>query len=112
MVGRISETYVEDLLSILSEQYKLFFQVSDTEKYRKYFIDTIGKFLNVEHPVLYSFDSVKLQNIIINAGAEQNSRKTPAKTLDELISVTKQFIEKTIDFDEYKKIYLTAVKIK
>lgn len=108
LVGRISETYVEDLLSILSEQYKLFFQVSDTEKYRKYFIDTIGKFLNVEHPVLYSFDSVKLQNIIINAGAEQNSRKTPAKTLDELISVTKQFIEKTIDFDEYKKIYLTA----
>ena len=32
LVGRISETYIEDLLSMLSEQYKLFFQVSDTEK--------------------------------------------------------------------------------
>ena len=108
LVGRISETYVEELLSILSEQYKLFFQVSDIEQYREYFIDTIEKKLNTEHAVNYDFDIVKLQNIIINAELEQKSRKTPAKTLDELINITKQYIEKTIDFAEYRKLYLTA----
>lgn len=108
LVGRISETYVEELLGILSEQYKLFFQVSDIEKYRKYFIDTTAKYLNIEKSVFYDFNTIKLQQIIENADLEQKSRKTPAKTLDDLINVTKQFIEKTIDFEEYKKIYLTA----
>lgn len=108
LVGRISETYIEELLGILSEQYKLFFQVSDIEKYRKYFIDTTAKYLNVETPVFYNFDVINLQQIIENANLEQKSRKTPAKTLDDLINITKQYIEKTIDFEEYKKIYLTA----
>lgn len=108
LVGRISETYIDDLLGILSEQYKLFFQVPDSETYRQYFVDTTAKYLNIERPVVYNFNAVNLQNIIINAESEQKSRKTPAKTLDEVISITKQFIEKTIDFEEYKKIYLKA----
>ncbi len=107
LVGRISETYVDDLLGILSEQYKQFFQVNDVDKYRNYFVDTTAKYLNVEQSVIYNFNSIKLQNIIQNAEQEQKSRKTPAKTLDELIHITKQYIEKTIDFEEYKKIYLT-----
>lgn len=106
LVGRVSETYVDELLDMLSQQYKLFFQVSDIEKYRQYFIDTIEKYLHVEKTVIYDFDAIKLKSIIINAETEQNNRKTPSKTLADLITITQQYIDKTIDFEEYKKLYL------
>jgi ATP-dependent helicase/nuclease subunit A len=106
LVGRVSETYVDELLDMLSQQYKLFFQVSDIEKYRQYFIDTIEKYLHVEKTVIYDFDAIKLKSIIINAETEQNNRKTPSKTLTDLITITQQYIDKTIDFEEYKKLYL------
>ncbi len=107
LVNRVSETYLDDLLNILSDKYKLFFQVEDIDKYRTYFIDTIAKFLDTEKPIKYNFNIQNLQNIIQNAEQEQKTKKSPTKTIDELIKNTKQFIDKTIDFECYKHVYLT-----
>ena len=47
LVDRVSENFLDDLLSKLSEQYKNFFEVENIVNYRKYFIDTIKDFLNL-----------------------------------------------------------------
>ena len=107
IVGRISEKYMTELLDVLCDQYKQFFQINDIVKYRKYFIDTITNFLNTTDSTNYDFDTEKLKTIIDLATEEQNSRKTPAKYLDKIINFTKQYIDTTIDFDEYKRAYLT-----
>ena len=107
IVGRISEKYMTELLDVLCDQYKQFFQINDIVKYRKYFIDTITNFLNTTDAPNYDFDTEKLKTIIDLATEEQNSRKTPAKYLDKIINFTKQYIDTTIDFDEYKRAYLT-----
>lgn len=108
IVGRVSETYMTDLLGILSNQYKLFFQVDNIVKYRRYFVDTTRKFLNLDRMQKYDFEPVSLQRIIELAMAEQKNAKKPAKYLDEIINLTKQYIDKTIDFEKYKNAYLTT----
>ncbi len=108
IVGRISETYMTDLLEVLSTQYKHFFQVKDIIKYRKYFIDTIKKFLNISETKKYEYTPQDLKKIIEIAEQEQNSTKKPVKYLDEIIKLTQQFIDTTIDFEKYKTVYLTA----
>ncbi len=108
IVGRVSETYMTDLLTILSAQYKQFFQVEDIVKYREYFVDTTKKFLNIDSAKNTVADPVLLQKIVDLASDEQKTSKKPAKYLTEIINLTKQYIDKTIDFDEYKTAYLTA----
>ena len=108
IVGRVSETYVTDLLAILSAQYKHFFQIENIVKYREYFIDTTKKFLNIDSAKNTVADPVLLQKIIDLASDEQKTSKKPAKYLTEIINLTKQYIDKTIDFEEYKSAYLTA----
>ena len=108
IVGRVSETYVTDLLAILSAQYKHFFQIENIVKYREYFIDTTKKFLNIDSAKNTVADPVLLQKIIDLASDEQKTSKKPAKYLTEIINITKQRIDKTIDFEEYKSAYLTA----
>ena len=107
IVGRISETYMDKLLDILSEQYKHFFQISDIVKYRKYFIDTTKNFLELSTGENLDFSAERLSEIIFLASNEQNSAKKPAKYLADIINLTKQYIENTIDFEEYKNAYLT-----
>lgn len=108
IVGRVSETYLSDLLSILSAQYKHFFQVKDIVKYRKYFIDKTKEFLSLDNAQVAGFSVQKLQKIVEIAESEQKCAKKPVKYLDEIINFTKQYIDKTIDFKEYKSAYLTA----
>jgi ATP-dependent helicase/nuclease subunit A len=108
IVGRVSETYLTDLLGILSAQYKQFFQVENLDKYREYFIDTIEKFLKLTNPPSTDFDPISLQKIIDLAKNEQNNAKKPAKYLDEIVNLTKQYIDTTIDFEKYKTTHLTA----
>ena len=110
IVGRISETYMTNLLQTLSDQYKLFFNITDIVNYRKYFIDTIGKFLEQDQPKPTDTTPEKLKEILDLATNDQNSRKKPADYLTNLINLTKQFIDTTIDFDEYKNAYLTDGK--
>lgn len=108
IVGRISDTYMTDLLNELSRQYKYFFQVENIDNYRKYFVDTIQKFLNlnIEKPVDASVKT--LETIIEIATSEQKSLKKPVKYLEDVITLTKQYIDKTIDFAKYKSAYLNA----
>ena len=108
IVDRVSENYLDDLLDILSSQYKLFFQIENLVKYREYFIDTIKKMLDTERTKNLDFNPSELQDIINLAQQDQNSSKKPVKYLDEIINLTKQYINKTTDFEIYKTAYLNA----
>lgn len=108
IVGRVSETYMTDLLGILSSQYKQFFQVKDLVKYREYFIDTTKNYLNITTAPKADFDVNNLKKIVQNATEDQNSAKKPAKYLNDIINLTNQYIDTTIDFEKYKTAYLTA----
>lgn len=108
IVGRISETSLDDLLKMLSAQYKSFFGIKDVDNYRKYFIDTIANFLNLSTQVQSEVSPKILQNIVDLAQADANTTKKPAKYILKIINNTKQYIDKTIDFNEYKSAYLNA----
>ncbi len=108
IVGRVSETYMADLLGILSAQYKLFFQIEDIVKYREYFIETTRQFLDIDKVDDFAFSTIDLQKIIELASEEQKSSKKPARYLIDIVNLTKQYVEKTVDFEKYKTAYLTA----
>lgn len=106
IVERVSESYLDDLLDILSKQYKNFFQINNIDTYREYFIEKTKELLNIKNPISKDFNPEKLQKIINITTEVQKSRKTPAIYLDNIITYTKQYIEKTIDFEKYKQAYL------
>lgn len=108
IVGRVSETYMSDLLDILSDQYKHFFGVENIVKYREYFIDTIKYFLNLNSVPTADFDVSALKNIVQTAQDDINCAKKPAKYMLDVVNLTRQYIDKTIDFDEYKSAYLKS----
>ena len=107
ILNRISEYAIDNLLSVLSAHYKDFFNIKDFVKYRKYFIDNITNFLNINNVPSTQIPTEKLQEIIRMATKKQNSTKKPAKYLQQIIENTKDYIENTIDFDKYKHLYLT-----
>ena len=99
----VSEYKLDDLLGYVEQQYKNFFAVADFDNYRKYFIDTIQKNLNLEKQTNTDKPVQELKNIIEFAKNE----KRAGKTLQKLIELTTQYIENTIDFETYKSAYLT-----
>lgn len=103
IVGRISEYTFSDLLDVLSEQYKSFFGITDIDKYRKYFIETTSKYLELDNVPDIEVEPSNLEAIITFAQGDAK----PAKFLDKIISLTKQYLENTIDFEKYKTAYLT-----
>ncbi|MBQ0013339.1 MAG: UvrD-helicase domain-containing protein [Proteobacteria bacterium] len=107
IVGRVSEYSMPKILNILSKQYEHFFGVKDFVKYRKYFIDTTQDFLNLNSVPTDNVISDFLENIIKQCENAQKSLKTPVKYLSNIITLTRQYIDKTIDFDKYKSAYLT-----
>ena len=108
IVGRVSETYMSDLLQILSNQYKLFFDIANIENYRQYFIDTTKNFLNINTTPNSDFSKENLEKIIELATIDQNGTKKPAAYLDKIINLTQQYIDTTVDFEKYKTAYLKA----
>lgn len=106
LVNVLSEYRLSDFVRALGGQYEHFFLVEDVERYRKYFVDTIKYFLNLNTVPQLEKPASELEEIIKNTEIEQNSRKTPAVYLSDIITLTKQYIDKTIDFDEYKYAYL------
>lgn len=104
IVGRVSETAMPELLGMLTSQYKYFFGVDDFDNYRKYFIDTTRYFLNLDSPIMSEATPESLQNIINLAKSE----KKPANYITKVVNLTQQYIDKTIDFQEYKNAYLKA----
>lgn len=104
IVGRVSETAMPELLGMLTSQYKYFFGVDNFDNYRKYFIDTTRYFLNLDSPIQTETTPEKLQNIINLAKTE----KKPLNYITKVINLTQKYIDKTIDFQEYKNAYLKA----
>jgi ATP-dependent helicase/nuclease subunit A len=108
ILERVSEYSFDELLGILTTRYKQFFQVDNISRYREYFIDTIKYFLDTDSTVQADISPETLQKIIENAQNDINLSKKPAAYLLNLINLTKQFIDRTVYFEEYKTAYLTA----
>ena len=106
LVGTISEHKIDDLLKHLEQQCKNFFNIKDFIKYRNYFIDTIKKNLNLisnKNANLPDVSIEKLKEIVEKARQE----KKIGTKLSNLITLTEQYINSTIDFEHYKRAYLT-----
>ncbi|MCQ2568584.1 MAG: UvrD-helicase domain-containing protein, partial [Alphaproteobacteria bacterium] len=104
IIGVVSEYKFADLLENIEKQYKNFFRANDFVNYRKYFIETIKKKLNLGPEKNWCFNRNNMQNIVLCAETE----KKPTKALTDVVNCIKQFIEKTIDFSKYKNCYLCA----
>ncbi len=104
IVGRVSETAMPELLKMLTSQYKYFFGVDNFDNYRKYFIDTTRYFLNLDSPIQTETTPERLQNIVNLAKTEEK----PLNYITKVINLTQKYIDKTIDFQEYKNAYLKA----
>ena len=106
IVGRVSENYLDDILSILCTQYKDFFQITNIDIYRKYFIDTTRKYLNLDTPIQTEIPTEQLQKILDYTTELAKDSKKPAGYLTDIINLTKQYIDKSIDFEKYKLAYI------
>ncbi|MFQ6777968.1 MAG: UvrD-helicase domain-containing protein [Alphaproteobacteria bacterium] len=107
IVERLSEYNMGDLLKILSSQYKDFFIAKDSVKYREYFVDRIRNFLKLDDYVARDLTPENAQKIIDYATGVRDSTKKPAQYILKLIELTKLYTNKQIDFEKYKKVYLT-----
>ena len=107
IVGRISEYSMTNLMKTLSSQYKHFFSVTDIEKYRQYFIDTVKSFLELNKLPNIDVSRTDLEGIIDTLDTEIKQAKKPAAYLINIFNLTKQYIDNTIDFEKYKTGYLT-----
>ena len=106
IVGRVSENYLDDILSILCTQYKDFFQITNIDNYRKYFIDTTRKYLNLDTTIQTEIPTEQLQKILDYTTELAKDSKKPAGYLTDIINLTKQYIDKSIDFEKYKLAYI------
>ena len=106
IVGRVSENYLDDILSILCTQYKDFFQITNIDNYRKYFIDTTRKYLNLDTPIQTEIPTEQLQKILDYTTELAKDSKKTAGYLTDIINLTKQYIDKSIDFEKYKLAYI------
>ncbi len=99
-----SEHFLSDLNNMLLSHYKSFFQVEDTNKYREYFIDKTKHILNLDTPVSMDLPQENLIKIIDYA---ENIKK-PAQYVINIINITKQYIDNSVNFEKYKDLYLTS----
>ena len=111
LLNRVSEYTIDNLLGILSEHYKDFFDITNYIKYRKYFVDTTTNFLKINNEISMEKPLQKLENIVVVA-REKQSKKNPPKYLQDVIDLTTKYIKNLISFDEYKSVYLTKAGTK
>lgn len=104
IIGRVSEYSLDDLLGTLTEQYKNFFQVKNLDNYREYFIETIRYFLELNLPIPPRPSNETLQNVIETL----KTIKKPAKYITNIINLTEQYINNTINFEKYKTAYINS----
>jgi ATP-dependent helicase/nuclease subunit A len=102
-----SEHFLSSLQELLLGRYRSFFQVNNIDEYRTYFIDTTQKILHIENNIQEQVEPEYLLKIINFAKDIEKNTKKPAKYLQEIINTTKQYIDKTINFEKYKCLYLT-----
>ena len=103
-----SEYFLEELRGLLLSRYRSFFQVKDIYKYREYFIETTQKILKINNDINPEFKPDYLQKILDFAYKTEKESKKPAQYIQNIIHLTKQYIDNTIDFDKYKSAYLTS----
>ena len=103
-----SEHFMDELRELLLSRYRSFFQVEDVAKYREYFIETTRKILNLDTDIDIDVKPDYLKQIIESAENIQKSSKKPAQYIQNIIDLTKQYVDNTINFDKYKSAYLTA----
>lgn len=102
-----SEYFLDELRDLLLSRYRAFFQVKDVYNYRKYFVETTQKILNINNETKPDFKPYYLPKIINLAQDIQNNSKKPVQYIQNIIDLTKQYIDNTINFDKYKSAYLT-----
>lgn len=102
-----SEYFLDELRDLLLSRYRSFFQVKDIYKYREYFIETTQKILNINNEQKADFKPYYLQKIVDFAEDIQKDSKKPTQYIQNIIDLTKQYIDNTINFDKYKSAYLT-----
>ena len=102
-----SEYFLNDLRELLIGHYRAFFLVKDVNKYREYFINTIQSILDVTYPIDLSLNYEHLSSIIEYAKQIEKESKKPAQYVLNIINITQQYIDKTVDFEKYKDLYLT-----
>lgn len=103
IVKRVSEYRLDDLLEKIGGLYKGFLNIDNIVNYRKYFVDSIEKKLKYKHINERDFSAQKLKNIVTMAKTQTKSQKT----MENIVNITEQYIENKVDFEEYKKLYLT-----
>ena len=102
-----SEYFLNDLQELLLGHYRSFFLVDNINEYRKYFIEKTQDILGIKNYKEVIITTDYLMSIITYAEQIEKSSKTPAKYIQNIINTTKQYIDKTIDFEKYKDLYLT-----
>ncbi|MCL2749309.1 MAG: UvrD-helicase domain-containing protein, partial [Alphaproteobacteria bacterium] len=108
ILGQVSEYSLDELLGILTGQYKQFFKVENFINYRNQFIDTTIKYLNLNSPIQIDISPEKLKKIIEITELDIKSSKKPASYLINIVNLSNQLINNTINFEKYQKAYLTA----
>ena len=98
-----SEYFLNDLYNLLMGHYKSFFIVDDVNQYREYFINKTKEILGLNTASKSDVDVVEIQKIIDYA----TNIKKPATYITNIINYSKQYVEKTIDFEKYKTVFLT-----
>ena len=102
-----SEHFLDELRELLLSRYRSFFQVEDVNQYRKYFIETTKKLLNIDDAIDASVKPDYLIDIVKKAEDIQKTSKKPAQYIQNIIDLTKQYIDNTVNFEKYKSAYLT-----
>ena len=102
-----SEYFLDELRGLLLGRYRSFFQVDNVNAYREYFVETTKKILHIETPINTPVEPNYLINIVNYAKKIEKSSKKPAQYIKNIISLTQQYIDKTVDFEKYKDLYLT-----
>lgn len=102
-----SEHFLNDLYNLLLSHYKSFFLVNNTTEYRKYFIKKTREILELDCEPDLTPNKERISQIIDYALAQQNTSKKPIQYLTNIINYSKQYVENTINFEQYKNAYLT-----
>ena len=126
IMDQVSEYSLDDLLNVLTGQYRRFFKLNNDFKNKKQFIDTISNYLNItsdKYPAdaqFYSASAVQNRRQILDAlDGEIATSKKPAGYLLKVRDAVKKFVQRTTivgannysplqidDFNEYKFAFL------
>ena len=109
IVDTKSEYFLQDLRNLLLERYKYFFQVDDINEYRKYFIDTTRKILNIENEIDTSVKPDYLINIVEKAKQIKKDTKKPAQYayLTKENTIIKNVLKHDFCINEAERVFAT-----